>query len=83
MVEKGPKRAEMRFWLQVGTKDETADRNNNGIIDAIDDTQDLIKSLKNIGYTDQDITYVEVKNGEHNPATWAKVLPDFLRWVEN
>jgi cyanate lyase len=29
-----------------GTEDETADRNGNGIIDAIDDTQDVIKEIK-------------------------------------
>ena len=40
----------LRFWLQAGTADETADRNHNGIIDAIDDTLDLIKVLKVLGY---------------------------------
>lgn len=71
----------LKFWLQAGTKDETSDRNNNGIIDAIDDTLDLIKVLKEVGYSDQDIKYVEVKDGEHNPATWGKVLPQFLDWL--
>jgi enterochelin esterase-like enzyme len=32
----------MRFWLQTGTKDEEEDRNKNGVIDAIDDTLDII-----------------------------------------
>lgn len=71
----------MRFWLQTGTNDETSDRNKNGIIDSIDDTLDLIKVLKKIGYKGDDITYVEVEKGEHNPATWARVLPDFLVWA--
>lgn len=79
-VEKGPKRPGMRFWFQTGTHDETADRNNNGIIDAIDDTLDLIAALEKVGYSEEDIAYVEVDRGEHNPQTWGKVMPDFLRW---
>lgn len=71
---------QLRFWLQTGTHDETDDRNNNGIIDAIDDTLDLIKILKQEGFADKAIKYVEVDKGEHNPATWKMVLPDFLKW---
>jgi cyanate lyase len=33
-----------------GTEDKTADRNGNGIIDAIDDTQDVNKEIKFKGY---------------------------------
>ena len=36
----------LKIWLQTGTKDETADRNKNGIIDSIDDTVDLIEELE-------------------------------------
>lgn len=71
-----------KFWLQAGTEDETSDRNNNGIIDAIDDTLDLIKALEQLGYKSQrDIKYVEVEGGQHNQGTWSKVLPDFLTWA--
>ena len=52
----------MKFWFEAGTNDETSDRNNNGIIDAIDDTLDLIKELEKKGYKQpQDIVYEEVK----------------------
>ena len=80
MVKTGKKQKALRFWFEAGTKDETNDRNNNGVIDAIDDTLDLICALKERGYPDQDIRYVEVEGGEHNPQTWGEVLPDFLRW---
>lgn len=81
-IEKGPRREKMRFWLQAGTNDEVSDRNNNGIIDAIDDTMDLIKSLEMLGYQNgKDIKYLEVPGGEHNPHTWGKAMPDFLRWA--
>ena len=82
VVAGGPKRNGMSFWFQAGTKDEEEDRNNNGIIDAIDDTLDLIRELENLGYQrHQDIRYVEVQDGEHNPETWAGVMPDFLKWA--
>lgn len=71
----------LRYWLQTGTEDEKEDRNNNGIIDSIDDTTDLIKILKFKGVAVEDIKYVEVEGGEHNPQTWAQVLPDFLVWT--
>jgi iron(III)-enterobactin esterase len=71
----------MQFWVEAGTNDETSDRNNNGIIDAIDDTLDLIKELEKKGYKNtQDIVYEEVKGGEHNANTWKKIVPNFLIW---
>ena len=36
----------LKFFFQCGNMDETKDRNNNGIIDSIDDTMDLIKELE-------------------------------------
>ncbi len=71
----------MKFWLQTGTKDETRDRNKNGIIDSIDDTLDLITELKKLGYTDEDIVYAEVKGGEHNFNTWSMIFPQFITWA--
>ena len=78
-VEKLPK---LRYWFQAGTLDEKEDRNNNGIIDAIDDTLDLMKALELRGYHPQnDLHYHEVEGGKHHPKTWALVLPDFIRWA--
>ncbi|WPU93560.1 alpha/beta hydrolase-fold protein [Mucilaginibacter sabulilitoris] len=72
----------LKFWLQTGTKDETTDRNRNGIIDAIDDTIDLIKELEAKGFKrPTDIQYVEVVNGSHDAATWGKAMPRFLVWA--
>ena len=72
----------LKFWLQTGTNDETADRNKNGIIDSIDDTIDLIKELENKGYTrPADIQYLEMIGGTHNPSTWAEAMPKFLTWA--
>ena len=70
----------LKFFFEVGTQDETADRNNNGIIDSIDDALDLIKELKNKGYTAESIKYLEMKDGRHDVQTWAEAFPAFLEW---
>lgn len=70
-----------RFWFQAGTLDEEEDRNNNGVIDAIDDTLHLIEALKKRGYPDAQIRYLEIEGGTHDPQTWGRAMPDFLRWT--
>lgn len=80
-IRQGNYRPWLKFFFEVGTLDETADRNNNGIIDSIDDTRGLIEELKIKGYKEpQDICYVELKNGKHDVPTWAKAFPEFLVW---
>lgn len=75
-------RPDLKFWFQTGTMDETDDRNKNGVIDAIDDTLDIIDILKRMGYHHKlDIRYREVREGIHHPSTWAQVLPEFLMWA--
>jgi len=82
VIKSTTEKPDLKFWLQTGTKDETTDRNKNGIIDAIDDTIDLIKALEDKGYTrPADIQYVEVVGGSHDTATWAKAMPKFLSWA--
>lgn len=82
VVAKGPIRPGLRFWFQAGTHDETDDRNGNGIIDAIDDTLDLVVGLTRLGYRPfHDIQYLEVDRGTHHPTTWGKAMPHFLRWA--
>lgn len=82
IVRNGDYKKNMTFWFEAGTNDENSDRNNNGIIDAIDDTLDLMKELEHKGYhIGSDIIYEEVQGGEHNHHTWAKVLPNFLKWA--
>lgn len=71
-----------RAWFQAGTRDEVSDRDNNGVIDAIQDTLELIEALEEKGYRrGRDLAYVEVLGGRHDYETWSKVLPDFLQWA--
>jgi enterochelin esterase-like enzyme len=79
-IKEGAYHPWLKFFFEVGTEDETADRNNNGVIDAIDDVVSLIDELKRKGYKDTDINYLELKDGRHNVPTWARAFPDFLIW---
>ena len=82
MVKSSPLKPGLRFWFQAGTEDEQADRNNNGIIDAIDDTLQLMDLLAEKGYQkDIDMTYHEVEGGVHHPSTWGEAMPHFLKWA--
>ncbi len=71
----------LQFFFQCGNKDETRDRNQNGVIDSIDDTLDLMEVLKQKGYSPgHDMYYLEIPHGRHDVATWGKAMPAFLKW---
>jgi enterochelin esterase-like enzyme len=82
VVRQGAAQPHLRIWLEAATRDETADRDNNGVIDAIQDTQELIESLTAVGYHEgQDVIYIEIEGGRHNYETWSKIFPHFLKWA--
>lgn len=82
VIKNGHAPPHLRFWLQTGTEDETADRNNNGVIDAIDDTLDVIKELQAKGYSyPGNVTYVEIEGGKHDLPTWGEIFPQFIEWA--
>jgi pimeloyl-ACP methyl ester carboxylesterase len=95
MVDRGPKREGMKFWFAAGTAEETNDRDRDGVIDVVDDLQDLVngyratgvqrRGLRQLGYsttgTDADVTVFLLPGGHHQQASWAKMLPVFLRWA--
>lgn len=71
----------LKFYFTTGSLDETMDRNNNGIIDSIDDTIGLIEELEKKGYKDGvDICYVNYEDGKHDVPTWGRSMPAFLKW---
>ncbi|MGY3090199.1 enterochelin esterase-like enzyme [Hymenobacter sp. UYAg731] len=82
LVRAGGLHPSHRFWLQVGTLDERGDRNENGVIDSIEDCLDLIEELIACGLdTQKALRYVQVEGGHHHPDTWGRVMPDFLIWA--
>lgn len=75
-------RPALRLWFQAGTRDEAADRDGNGVIDAIQDTTELVDELVAKGFRRGDeVAYHELEGGEHHESSWARALPEFLRWA--
>ncbi len=82
MVRESTSKPSLKFWLMAGTEDEIADRNQNFIIDSIDDTIDVIKELLQKNYSrSEDIRYYEMVGGKHDVATWGLAMPKFLEWA--
>lgn len=81
-VKNSESKPNLKFWFQAGTEDEKADRNNNGIIDAIDDTLDLITELESKGYVQgKDLLFHIEQGGKHDVETWSRMMPLFLDWI--
>jgi len=80
-IKEGSFQSHVRFFFEAGGLDETADRNNNGIIDSIDDTLDIIRVLNEKGYDNSAIEYLELSDGAHDIVTWKRVLPECLKWA--
>ncbi|GAB2503948.1 alpha/beta hydrolase-fold protein [Lysobacter humi (ex Lee et al. 2017)] len=101
LVHGMPPRNGARFFLAVGTAEETDDRDVDGINDALDDTRDLalgwnadaggLKGLRQAGYRVDadwttrpgrgDVALHVLEGGTHRQDSWARMLPDFLRWA--
>jgi iron(III)-enterobactin esterase len=80
-IKKGRYQPYLKFFLTTGSLDEMHDRNENGIIDSIDDTIALINDLESLGYkTEKDIRYINYADGRHDIATWKRAMPEFLKW---
>jgi len=81
MIRRGPKRKGLKFFFECGMLDEQKDRNQNGIIDSIDDTMDLIEELRDLGYNDCDIEFLLLDDGKHDVETWGRAFPLYLKWA--
>ncbi|MBI1344524.1 MAG: esterase [Terrimonas sp.] len=81
LVREGKYSPGLKFFFTTGSLDEKMDRNNNGVIDSIDDTLGLIEELVNKGYSlIDDIVYINYKDGKHDVETWGRAMPEFLKW---
>ena len=80
-IRNGEYKPGLRFFFTTGSLDETRDRNNNGVIDSIDDTLSLIEDLESLGYKNgTDIRYTNYEDGRHDVDTWRRAMPEFLKW---
>lgn len=82
-IRSSRKRPHLKYWFYAGGNEETADRDKDGIIDVIDDTKDLTELIRSKNFSaPKDITYIEVKDGEHDYNSWSSVFPQFLIWAD-
>ena len=75
------KKPDQQYWFWVGAKEESSDRDKDGIIDAVDDTRDIITQLKSKGVPDKNIVYKEAPQGQHDWPYWSAAFPDFMIWA--
>lgn len=81
-IKSSRKKPQLQYWFYAGAKEETSDRDKDGIIDVIDDTKDLTELIKSKNVvSSSDIVYKESADGIHDYASWAKVFPEFLVWA--
>ena len=81
LIREGDYKPDLKFYFTTGSLDEKMDRNNNGIIDSIDDTLGLIEELEKKGYKNEsDIHYINYEDGKHDVKTWGRAMPAFLKW---
>jgi enterochelin esterase-like enzyme len=76
-----PSGARLRCWFETGRLDETDDRDGNGVIDSVQDTEELMDELSARGWRrDLDMLHVQMDGG-HDIATWGAALPGWLAWA--
>jgi enterochelin esterase-like enzyme len=71
-----------KYWFFVGSQEETSDRDNDGVIDVQDDTEDVRLMLIEKGLANKDeMPLIVDRLGKHDLATWSRQMPDFLIWA--
>jgi enterochelin esterase-like enzyme len=81
-IKSSRKKPKLQYWFYAGGKEENGDRDKDGVIDVIDDTQDIISLMidKKV-CSSTDISFKQDPNGQHNQLSWSHQLPDFLIWA--
>ncbi len=83
LVQSSPARPGLRAWFEAGTAElPFSDIDHNGVIDMIQDVQDVMSLLSAKGYqAGADMAYVQVQGGLHELSTWETVMPNFLEFA--
>jgi enterochelin esterase-like enzyme len=80
-IRETPGHPALRMWFETGQQDEAADRDGNGVIDAVQDTEELIAELEHKGYLrGRDMVHLTVAGG-HDLPTWKRLIPEWLVWA--
>lgn len=72
-------------YLAIGSNEDKDDRDGDGINDAYDDVLDLAGGWKDMpGLAQRGVPYHVslLVGGQHQQATWSRMLPRFLRWLD-
>lgn len=78
---KGEKK-DLNIWIDAGNAEETDDRNNNGIIDMVDDAREMVSALNKKDFiTQRDVMFYEVTAGMHNEDSWAERFDQVLLYM--
>lgn len=81
-IRSSKKKPHLLYWFYVGGKEEEGDRDKDGIIDAVDDTRDLVTLIKSKNIcAPEDIVSTEDANAKHDWPYWSAQLPAFLVWA--
>jgi S-formylglutathione hydrolase FrmB len=81
-IRSSKKKPALKYWFYAGDKEETGDRDKDGIIDVVDDTKDLVELIKSKNIClPEDIRFVQAPTGKHDYESWSKQLPAFLIWA--
>ncbi|MBS1510264.1 MAG: hypothetical protein JST86_05445 [Bacteroidetes bacterium] len=81
-IRSSRKKPHLQYWFYAGGKEETNDRDKDGIIDVEDDTKDLIALIKSKNVcSPDDINYTEDPNGIHDYSSWSHHFGEFLIWA--
>ena len=83
-----------KLFFGVGTQEEADDRDGDGVIDVLDDTRDLVDgwvspdgasqrgvSAHGDAHARGEAALFLLQGGQHNQASWARMLPVFLQWA--
>ena len=71
----------LRMWFETGLQDETEDRDGDGVIDAVQDTEELVVELERKGYSKGREMVHLIVDGRHDLPTWSRMLPQWLVWA--
>jgi enterochelin esterase-like enzyme len=81
-IRSSRKKPHLQYWFYAGAKEETGDRDKDGITDVVDDTRDLVQLIKSKNVClPEEVVYTEDAEGKHEPLSWSKQLPAFLIWA--
>jgi predicted alpha/beta superfamily hydrolase len=68
-----------RVWIDAGTREENDDRDDDGLIDMVDDAREVRDRLLALGHGFGDtLGGLEVKDALHDEASWAERFGDLL-----